>query len=41
MYTVELLEPDLSPFEVEIATEMLERHKSPGIDQSPAEMIQA
>jgi len=30
-----------SAFEVEMATEKLERHKSPGTDQIPAESIKA
>ena len=30
-----------SAFEVEMATKKLERHKSPGIDQIPAELIKA
>jgi hypothetical protein len=34
MYTVEPLIPDPSPFEVQSAIEKLERHKSPGIDQT-------
>jgi len=34
-----VLEPSAS--EVELATENLKRHKSPGIDQNPAEMIKA
>ena len=31
--------PELSAFEVEVAIENLERHKPPGIDQIPAELI--
>jgi hypothetical protein len=31
--------PELSAFEVEMSVEKLKRHKSPGIDQIPAEMI--
>ena len=33
--------PDSSTFVVEIAIERLKRHKSPGISQIPAEVIQA
>jgi hypothetical protein len=32
---------ELSAFEVEVAVEKLKRHKSPGIDQIPAELIKA
>jgi len=32
---------ELSTFEVEMATEKLKEHKSPGIDQIPAELIKA
>ena len=32
---------ELSAFEVEVAIEKLKRHKSPGIDQIPAELIKA
>jgi hypothetical protein len=31
--------PEPSAFEVELATEELKSHKSPGIDQIPAELI--
>jgi len=31
--------PEPSAFEVELATEKLKRHKSPGTDQIPAELI--
>jgi hypothetical protein len=41
IHTAELLGPDPSPFEVEIATAKLRRFKSPGSDQIPAELIQA
>jgi hypothetical protein len=41
MHTAELLVPDPSPCEVEIATAKLKRFKSPGSDQIPAELIQA
>jgi len=33
--------PELSAFEVEMATEKLKRQKSPGFDQIPAELIKA
>ena len=33
--------PEPSPFEVEMAIKKLKRHKSPGIDQTPAEFIKA
>ena len=32
---------ELSAFEVEMATEILKRHKSPGIDSITAELIKA
>jgi len=35
----EPLVPELSTFEVEMAIEKLKRHKSPAIDQIPAEVI--
>jgi hypothetical protein len=41
IHTAEPLVPEPSSFEVEIATEKLKRYKSPGIDQIPAELIQA
>ena len=37
----EPLVPELSAFEVETAIEKLKRHKSPGTDQIPAELIKA
>jgi hypothetical protein len=37
----EPLVPEASAFEVEMAIEKLKRHKSPGIDQIPAELIKA
>jgi hypothetical protein len=40
-HTTELLVPDPSPFEVEIAIAKFKRYKLPGNDQIPAEMIQA
>jgi hypothetical protein len=41
MLTAELLVPEPSSFEVEIAIEKLKRYKSLGTDQIPAELIQA
>jgi hypothetical protein len=41
MHTAEPLAPERNSFDVEIAIEKLKRYKSPGIDQIPAEMIQA
>jgi hypothetical protein len=41
MHTAEPLVPEPNPFEIEIAIEKLERYKPPGIDQIPAELIQA
>jgi len=35
----EPLVPELSAFDVEVAIEKLKRHKSPGIDQIPTEVI--
>ena len=40
-HTAEPLVPEPSVFEVELAIEKLKNHKSPGIDQIPAEMIKA
>ena len=39
-HTAEPLVPEPSIFEVELAIEKLKNHKSPGIDQIPAELIQ-
>jgi hypothetical protein len=39
--TAERLVPEASVIEVEMAIEKLKRHKSPGIDQIPAELIEA
>jgi len=39
IHTAELLVPGPSAFEVEMVIEKLKRHKTPGIDQSPAELI--
>ena len=41
IHTAEPLVPEPSDFEVELATEKLKIHKSPGIDQIPAELIKA
>ena len=39
--TAELLMPEQSAFEIELLTENLRSHKSPSIDQIPAELIKA
>jgi hypothetical protein len=39
VHTAEPLVPEPSAFEVELAIEKLKRHKSPGIDQIPTELI--
>jgi len=39
IHTAEPLVPDPSVFEVELAIEKLKSHKSPGINQIPAELI--
>jgi len=41
IHTAEPLVPGPSAFEVELAIEKLKSHKSPGIDQIPAELIKA
>jgi predicted site-specific integrase-resolvase len=41
IHTAQPMVPELSAFEVEMAIEKLKRHKSPGIDQIPAELIKA
>ena len=41
IHTAEPLVPEPSAFEVELAIEKLKGHKSPGIDQIPAELIKA
>jgi hypothetical protein len=41
IHTAEPLVPEPSNFEVEMAVEKLKRHKSPGIDQIPPELIKA
>ena len=40
-HTAEPLVPEPSALEVELATEKLKSHKSPGVDQIPAELIKA
>ena len=40
-HTEEPLVPEPSVFEVELAIEKLKNHKSPGIDQTPAELFKA
>ena len=39
IHTAELLVPEPSAAEVELAIDKLKSHKSPGIDQIPAELI--
>ena len=41
IHTAELLVPELSALEVQMAIEKLRKHKSPGIDQIPAELTKA
>jgi hypothetical protein len=41
IHTTESLVPEPSALEVELAIEKLKSHKSPGIDQIPAELIKA
>jgi hypothetical protein len=41
VHTAEPLVPEASAFEVEMVIEKLKRHKSPGTDQIPAELIKA
>jgi len=41
VHTAELLVPEPSAAEVELAIDNLKSHKSPGIDQIPAELIKA
>jgi hypothetical protein len=41
IHTAEPLVPEPSAFEFELAIENLKSHKSPGIDQIPAELIKA
>jgi hypothetical protein len=41
IHTTEPQVPEPSAFEVEMTTEKLKSHKSPGIDQNPAELVKA
>ena len=41
IHSAEPLVPEPSALEIELATEKLKSHKSPGIDQIPAELIKA
>ena len=41
VHTAELLLPEPSATEFELAIDKLKRHKSPGIDQIPVELIKA
>jgi hypothetical protein len=41
IYTAEPLVPEPSALDLELAIEKLKCHKSPGIDQIPAELIKA
>jgi hypothetical protein len=41
IHTAEPLVPEPSDFEFELATEKIKTHKSPDIDQIPAELIKA
>ena len=41
IHTAEPLVPEPSAFEVGLAIQKLKSHKSPGIDQIPAELIKA
>jgi hypothetical protein len=41
VHTAEPLVPEPSAFKIEMAIEKLKRHKSPGIDQIPANLIKA
>jgi hypothetical protein len=41
MHAAELFVPEPSASEAELAIEKLKRYKSPGVDQIPAELIQA
>jgi len=41
IHTAEPLVPEPSAFEIALAIEKLKRHRSPGIDQMPAELIKA
>ena len=39
IHTAEPLVPEPSAFEIELAIEKLKSHKSPGVDQIPAELV--
>jgi hypothetical protein len=39
LHTAEPLAPELSTFDVQMVTEKLKRHKTPGAVQIPAELI--
>ena len=41
IHTAEPLVPEPSAFEVDLAIEKIKSHKSPGVDQIPAELIKA
>jgi len=41
IHTAEPIVPEPSALEIEMASENLKRHKSPGTDQIPAELIKA
>ena len=41
IHTAEPLVPEPSALEIEMASEKLKRHKSPGTDQIPTELIKA
>ena len=41
IHTAEPQVPEPSAFEVEMTTEKLKSHKSPGIDQNPGELVEA
>ena len=41
IHTADPLVPQPSAFQVEVAIEKLKRHRSPGIDQIPAELMKA
>jgi hypothetical protein len=41
IHTAEPLVPEPSTFQFEMSIENLKRHKSPGVDQTPAELINA
>ena len=41
IHTAEPLVPEPSASEIELATDKIKSHKSPGVDQIPAELIKA